>query len=103
MAAEQREGTEVIPYIWLQEGEERGEGNCGCVLTYDDQGSAQWFVCPMHRAADDMLAALERIASDQTVFELDEEGEGWDVESLASWHEANVYAARAAIAKAKGE
>lgn len=54
-------------------------------------------------AHDDMLAALERIASDQTVFELDGADEGWDVESLASWHESNVNAARAAIAKAKGE
>jgi hypothetical protein len=48
-----------------------------------------------------VLVALEKIASDRTIFELDEDGEGWDLESLASWHESNVNTARFALERAK--
>lgn len=39
------------PMIRLQSSEESGTADCGCVLGYDDEGSAVFYQCPMHEAA----------------------------------------------------
>lgn len=48
------------PYIWLQENEASGQADCGCRLEARMDGPAFW-LCPMHKAAPELLKALSRL------------------------------------------
>lgn len=58
--------TNQSPDIWLQENEMRGKfDNCACRLEAEhrdpgDNGSPAFFMCPLHRAAPQMLELLRR-------------------------------------------
>lgn len=52
------------PAIRLQEDENCGECDCGCVLTHDDEGNPQFFFCPLHAHAAELLAAVKDILPD---------------------------------------
>jgi hypothetical protein len=56
------EQTPEVPYIWLQEDEEEGTGDCGCrlVANYEGRGAAI-FLCPLHDRAGKTKIALSRI------------------------------------------
>lgn len=38
-----------------------GEAPCGCLLTHDDEGAPEIFLCHTHAAAPDMFKALEAV------------------------------------------
>ena len=50
--------TKREPYIWLQPNENEGVADCGCSLTYDDDGDASVTLCRMHEAAPALVEAL---------------------------------------------
>lgn len=54
--------SERAPFIHLQPGEPSGKAPCGCVLDYDEEGSARMVMCPTHEAALEMWALLESVA-----------------------------------------
>lgn len=54
--------SERQPFIHLQTAELSGKALCGCVLDYDDEGSARFTMCPTHEAASEMWALLESVA-----------------------------------------
>jgi len=49
------------PYLWLQENEQAGHADCGCILydNYGGRGAAISF-CPLHEAAGELLEALQQ-------------------------------------------
>ncbi len=51
------------PDIWLQDDEETGKADCGCLLEFDGDGDPFFIYCPMHKAAADTLAILKDIIS----------------------------------------
>ena len=85
-------------------------GDCDCLATvrispeFGSVNGWEWRFCPLHAAAPDLLAALEQLAEAKWDDELQIQGE-WGVSTDPGFGEpsAELTAARAAIAKAKGE
>ncbi len=66
---------EQSPYLWLQENEREGKASCGCLLGYDEDGSAQFTFCKLHEAAPYFLAACHELQDwlhDDTKFDAGE-------------------------------
>lgn len=52
------------PYIWLQDEEDSGMADCGCMLVLSPLSSGPAFhFCTMHAAAPELLEALEGVLS----------------------------------------
>ncbi len=91
------------PYIQLQPAEDKGAAACGCELIrcYDVCGDYSddpaMFLCPLHAAAPDLLAALRDLLQDVEEYGLR------DHAGCAINDPPSEIAARAAIAKAEGK
>lgn len=96
----------AIPWFWLNDGENKaGADDCGCALVRNYKGGGPAvFLCPLHEAAPELLAALEGLVVD------DSGGPCWcecaiGNPMMGGKHSAACLAARAVISKtqAKGE
>jgi len=89
------------PYIWLQDDEPEGQADCGCILQaeYDGAdedlaaGNPALFMCPLHTAAPELLAACEATIDEH----MPPVGEPGYIEIGTA-----LSMARAAIARARG-
>lgn len=50
-------------WIWLNDKEDVGVGDCGCTLyrNHESSGDPAVILCPLHAGADELLAMLEEV------------------------------------------